>query len=201
MAIKPTTAVFSMRSAASTTADFTIGQSQQTIQTVEINTNLDTLNREVLLIQEIDFDVGGIDQFVGVLGRTAGSANPTDFFINGGVTVILTEVDPAGDPSALNLDSPHFIASKALSAVAGLMFQVDENPDTASYNSQAGSDHPLFTTAAETLYLSVLTSYQGNDPAAGTASPVNVRGLTRIMAQRGRADADTYAAILTGLFS
>ena len=200
MSVKPTTAVFSIRDAAQVAIDFTAGQSSTVIDTTTINTNLDTLNREVLLIQEVDFDLGGITQFMGVMARQNGSINPTDFFANGSMTVVLTEVDPAVDPNALQLDSPHFIASASVLVNAGAIPVVDLTPDTASYNSQAGADHPLFTSAAETLFLTLLVNYQGNDPAAGTAAPVNTRGLVRVLCQRGKADADTYAAILTGLF-
>lgn len=200
MSVKPTTAIFSIREAADASIDFNAGQSETVLQTVQINTNLDTLNREVLLIQEIDFDIGGLPYFMGVMARNGGSNSPTDFFANGSIQAILTEVDPAVDPNALGLSSPHFIASASVLVNAGAIPVVDLTPDTATYNSQAGEDHPLFTTASESLFLTLVLQYSGNDPAAGTASPPNMRGSCRILCQRGKADADTYAAILTGLF-
>jgi len=200
MSVKPTTAVFSIREAADQSIDFQAGQSQTVLQTVQINTNLDTLNREVLLIQEVDFDIGGLPYFMAVMARQNGSLDSTNFFANGSVQVILTEVDPAVDPNSLGLSSPHFIASASVLTNAGAIPVVDLTPDTASYNSQAGADHPLFTTAAETLFLTLVLNYSGNDPAAGTASAPQMRGECRILCQRGKADADTYAAILTGLF-
>lgn len=200
MAIKPTTQVFSIREAGSLSIDFQTGQSDSIMNVQEINTNLDTLGREVLLIQEVDFDINGDSQFGGVMARTSGSNDASDFFINGGLTVVLTEVDPYVDPNALALDSPHFIASMSITMVGGVYTLTDLNPDTATYNSVAAQDHPLFTSASDTLYLATIANYQGNDPAAGTAGAITIRGAVRVMAQRGKADADTYAAILTGLY-
>lgn len=199
MSVKPTTAVFHIRGSETIDCDFQ--NSPNALATLEIPTNLDTLNREVLLIQEIDFDVAGVAQWVGVLSRNNGSQDPADAFINGTLSVVLTEVDPAVDPNALLLSSPHFIASKEMSSVSGLMFDTQENPDSASYSSQVGGDHPLFTTASESLFLTVASAVNNNDATAGTAPPVRVRGMARVMCQRGKADADTYAAILTGLFA
>jgi len=201
MSVKPTTQVFAMRSAADLTVDFGIGQSLSVLDTVEIPTNLDTLSREVLMVQEVDFDLNGMSQFGGVMSRQNGSNDIADFYINGGVAVVLTEVDPGQDPNALGLNSPHFIASASIEAVQGLFTAPDYNPDTASYNSVASADHPLFTSASDTLYLTLVAFYNGNAPSAGTAAPVSLRGAVRIMSQRGKADADTYAAILTGLYA
>ena len=199
MSVKPTTAVFHIRGSETIDCDFQNNPSA--LATIEIPTNLDTINREVLLIQEIDFDIYGVAQWVGVLSRTNGSQDPADAFINGTLSLVLTETDPAVDPSVLDLANPHFIASKEMSSVAGLMFDVQENPDSASYSSQVGGDHPLFTTASDTLFLTVASTVSNNDATAGTAAPVRVRGSARLMCQRGKADADTYAAILTGLFA
>ena len=201
MPVKPITDLFTIRESAQIEQNFAQSQSEFIIGTVEIQTQLDTLNREVLLIQEVDFDVAGLPQWLGLMARDGGTNTASDFYINGEVNVILTEVDPAVDPNVLALDSPHFIASRHITSMAGLVMDMAENPDTASYSSVAAADHPLFTSASRTLFLTVTGQYQGNDATVGTAAPCTLRGACRIMAQRGKADADTYAAIVTGLYA
>ena len=56
MSVKPTTQVYAVRERAETEVCF-IAQSRSQIVTVSIPTMLDTLNREVLMIQEVDFDI------------------------------------------------------------------------------------------------------------------------------------------------
>jgi len=202
MPIKANTDVFTIREGSTITLDFTSGQSESQFTTVSIPTQLDTLGREVLMIQEVDFDIQGLAYFLGVMARADGSVSQgADQLVNGNITVTLTEVDPNVDPNALLLESPHFIASREVTAISGWTMVVDDNPDTASYSSVAAADHPLFTSAASTLFLTVSGNFQGNDPGTGTAAPAGLRGMVRIMAQRGKADADTYAAIVTGLYA
>lgn len=201
MAVKTTTDTFTIREGASIVVNFQGGQTGGGIETIKIPTNLDTLNREVLQIQEVDFDLVGIGFWAGVLGRQNGSVNPSEVQINGDLYLILTEVDPAIDPNALNLDSPHFIAGRHMSMIAGLIIQSDDMPDTASFSSVAAAEAPLFTTAAKELFLSLSYNFNGNDNTTPGLNNATIRGLMRTMCNRGRADADTYAAILTGLFS
>lgn len=200
MAVKPTTQVFSIRDGISSEVDFTLGQGRSELITVSIPTQLDTLNREVLMIQEVDFDFAGQEYLAGVVARNGGAIDPAVSAPTCHLQVYLTEVDPAADPNALLLDSPHFIAGASISIVQGLL-TIDYTPDTGSYSSVAYADHPLFTTASETLYFSFSWTYQGNDPATAPGAQPAVRGLFRSFNQRGRADADTYAAILTGLYA
>lgn len=199
MAIKRTSEVFTIREGVTDSVDLAAGQSGASIETVKIPTNLDSLSREVLQIQEVDFDLNGLAFLAGVMSRTGGSIDPNALYVNADIQVILTEVDPATEPGALNLDSPHFIAGKQYAMVNGLVVTEDSNPDTASFNSVASSEAPLYTTAAGDLYLTLAIAFNGNQPASGQS--VSLRGLTRVMATRGKADADTYASILTNLFS
>lgn len=200
MSVKPTTQVYAVRERAETEVGF-IAQSRSQIVTVSIPTMLDTLNREVLMIQEVDFDIYNAGYWSALMARTNSSIDPAVAYVSGTLSVFLTEVDPAVDPTVLSLSSPHFIASRTISSVAGLLTMTDNNPDTASYSSVAFADHPLFTTASANLFLSVGFSYDGNDPGTMTGAPAKIAGEFRAFAQRGRADADTYAAILTGLYA
>jgi len=200
MAVKPTTQVFSVRDGISTNVDLTLGQGFSELETVSIPTQLDTLNREVLMIQEVDFDIAGMEYLAGAIARTNGAIDPAVSAPTCRVDVFLTEVDPAVDPSALQLASPHFIAGASVSIIQGLL-TVDYTPDTGSYGSVAFADHPLFTTASENLFFSFGYTYQGNDPSTAPPAKPAVRGMFRTFNQRGRADADTYAAILTGLYA
>ena len=133
--------------------------------------------------------------------RTGASIDPAVAYVNGSLSIYLTEIDPNIDPTVLLLDSPHFIASQVISSVGGVWTNTDNNPDTGSYSSVAFADHPLFTTASSNLFLTVAFAYDGNDPATMTGAPAKIRGSFRAFAQRGRADDDTYAAILTGLYA
>ena len=201
MALKPTTQVFTMREGISQQIPFDASATGSGMETVSMNTNLDTLNREVLLIQEVDFDLIGLSYWAGVQSRIDASIDENVQWLNSSLEIFLTEVDPATDPNALMLDSPHFIASRSIQTVAGLWGQSTENPDTASYTSQAGKNHALFTTASDQLYLTFGYTFNGNNNATMSGANPTVRGLSRIMCQRAKADGDTYAAILTGLFS
>ena len=133
--------------------------------------------------------------------RTGASIDPAVAYVNGTLSVYLTEVDPAVDPTVLSLSSPHFIASRIIGSVGGVWTIADNNPDTASYSSVAFADHPLFTTASANLFLTVGFSYDGNDPGTMSGAPAKIAADFRAFCQRGRADADTYAAILTGLYA
>lgn len=200
MAIKPNTAVFTVRDSIKTTIDFA-SQSGTTLEVTAIPTSLDALNREVMMIQEVDFDIVNSNYLSAVMARQGASLDPAVQYLNGYVAVFLTEVDPRLDNSVLSLSSPHFIAARTVEMVAGVYTISDDNPDTATYSSVAFSEQPLFTTASSEIFLTIASAYQGNDPATFTAAPPILTGNFRAFAQRGRADADTYAAILTGLYA
>lgn len=200
MSVKATSDIFKIREGVTQTIEMGgSNQSASLINTVKIPTNLDTLGREVLEIQEMDFDFAGIGFLCGIMGRQGASLDPAALTVNCDLDIVLTEVDPAVDPSSLELVSPHFIGGRKLVIMGGLVQVEDTNPDTASFNSVASSKSPIFTTASSDLYISVLSTFNGNNPATG--GNVNIRGSARIMANRGKSDADTYAAILTGLYS
>tara|TARA_B100001287_G_C22652906_1_gene516128 strand:- start:881 stop:1483 length:603 start_codon:yes stop_codon:yes gene_type:complete len=200
MSVKPTTDVYAVRDQVRIEVPF-IAQSQSQIEVVSIPTMLDTLNREVLMIQEVDFDILGIAYWAAVQLRTNAAIDPAVAYNDGSINLYLTEVDPNIDPSVLSLSSPHFIASARVDSVAGVYTEVDYNPDTGSYQSVAFSNHPLFTTASANLFLTIAFSYQGNDPSTMTGAAPLIAGDFRAFCQRGVADADTYAAILTGLYA
>lgn len=200
MSVKPTTQVYAVRDSTQVDVEF-LAQSRSSLNTISIPTMLDTLNREVLMIQEVDFDIYNVAYWNALMTRTNASIDPSVAYVNGTLSLYLTEVDPNEDPTVLSLASPHFIASQVISSVGGVFTNTDNNPDTGSYSSVAFADHPLFTTASSNLFLTMAFSYDGNDPASMTGAPAKITGAFRSFCQRGRADADTYAAILTGLYA
>eukprot|EP01048_Picozoa_sp_COSAG05_P026704 COSAG05_NODE_7423_length_812_cov_30541.740533_2_plen_131_part_01 len=131
MSVKPTTQVYAVRDTAETEIGF-IAQSRSSLEVVSIPTMLDTLNREVLMIQEVDFDIFNSAYWNALMTRTGASIDPGVAYVNGTITLTLTEVDPNVDPNVLGLASPHFIASQVISSVGGFFTNVDNNPDTGS---------------------------------------------------------------------
>ena len=195
MALKMTSEPFSIRGFLKHTMELTSGQSGSDFSVLEIDQQLDTLSREVLIIHEVDFDIYGVEFMEGVLSRQNGSIDPAVQYANAAVNIALTGEN---NIETTILSDPAFIAGRQLTTLQGVSTNYDNTPDTASYGS-TGSKHPLAIVADGNMYLFCNTSWNGTDPA--TAQSVGLSVATRIMAQRATATADVYAALLTRAYN
>ena len=195
MALKMTSEPFSIRGFLKHTMELQSGQSGSDFSVLEIDQQLDTLSREVLIIHEVDFDIYGVEFMEGVLSRQNGSIDPAVQYANAAVNIALTGEN---NIETTVLSDPAFIAGRQLTTLQGVSTNYDNTPDTASYGS-TGSKHPLAIVADGNMYLFCNTSWNGTDPA--TAQDVGLSVATRIMAQRATATADVYAALLTRAYN
>ena len=195
MGLKTTSEPFSIRGFLKHTMELTSGQSGSDFSVLEIDQQLDTLSREVLIIHEVDFDIYGVEFMEGVLSRQNGSIDPAVQYANAAVNIALTGEN---NIETTILSDPAFIAGRQLTTLQGVSTNYDNTPDTASYGS-TGSKHPLAIVADGNMYLFCNTSWNGTDPA--TAQSVGLSVATRIMAQRATATADVYAALLTRAYN
>jgi len=145
-----------------------------TLTTQTINLNLDSLSREILVIQYVDMDLTPPDLVPGAKTQMNASLNDANIGASGlsnsqvisvANTTIITDAGAGAAVSFANAE-PRF--------------------------AQNDTDVPLFVSATDDLFLSI----QGiaNLAAQGLCQ-------VRIFARRARADADTYAAILTSQFN
>ena len=195
MALKMTSEPFSIRGFLKHTMELTSGQSGSDFSVLEIDQQLDTLSREVLIIHEVDFDIYGVEFMEGVLSRQNGSIDPAVQYANAAVNIALTGEN---NIETTILSDPAFIAGRQLTTLQGVSTNYDNTPDTASYGS-TGSKHPLAIVADGQMYLFLSAHWNGNDPA--NATKCGISAGVRIMAQRAVADASTYAALLTRAFN
>jgi hypothetical protein len=195
MALKMTSEPFSIRGFLKHEMDLTSGQSGSDFSVLEIDQQLDTLSREVLIVHEVDFDMYGVEFLEGVLSRQNGSIDPAVQYANAAVNVSLTGEN---NPEATILSNPSFIAGRQLTTLQGVSTNYDNTPDTASYGS-TGSKHPLAIVADGNMYLFIAGSWNGNDPAS--AQKIGISASVRVMAQRATASADVYAALLTRAYN
>lgn len=144
----------------------------ETTQT--INLNLDSLSREILVISMVDIDVTAPE------------------LIGGAQTQITGTLADAASVGAAGLSASQTIATanKTIIADAGLAAAVSFDNQEPKFAQM--SDNPLFVSATDDLFLSVEGANNG-----GKLGQAQVR----IFARRARADADTYAAILTSQFN
>lgn len=137
-----------------------------------VQTNLDSLSREVLIIQRVDLDPNVPDGVPGVFSAVNASvANETQ-------------------TTNINIDNPDCIASAQLQIVSGAP---GDSVGFSSHQpeSQINSDDPLYIVATDDLFLGVR--------GVGNVNPKSC--FMVIHARRARASADTYAAILTSQFN
>lgn len=139
--------------------------------TTTINLNLDSLSREILVIQYVDLDITNPDLVAGVPTVMQASLNDANIGVQG-------------------LSNGQVIATVAHSIEADATMAVSFQNAEPRYAQMA--DAPIFVSATDNLFLSVLGT--GNTASLGKAQ-------CRIYARRARADADTYAAILTSQFN
>ena len=142
------------------------------LATATINLNLDSLSREILVIQHVDLDVTTPDFVAGATSIMQCSLNDADVGLGG-----------LSNSQVIAVASNTIVAD---AAVGGASFQNSE-PRFAQMD-----ESPIFVSATDNLFLSLKGS--NNTAATGIAQ-------CRIYARRARADADTYAAILTAQFN
>jgi len=145
-----------------------------TLTTTTINLNLDSLSREILVIQMVDLDVTAPELIAGQ--RTQINATLGDS----------SAVGAAG----LSVGQTIATSNKTIVADAGAAMAVGFDNQEPKFAQM--SDTPLFVSATDNLFLSVQGANNGG---------VVGQGQCRIFARRARADADTYAAILTSQFN
>ncbi len=145
-----------------------------TLATKTINLNLDSLSREILVIQYVDMDLSTPDLVPGSRTQMNASLNDADIGVVG-----------LSNSQAITVAS-----NQILTEAAGASAVAFSNAEPRF--AQNDTDVPLFVSATDNLFLSV----------QGTANS-GFLGLAqvRIFARRARADADTYAAILTSQFN
>ena len=139
-----------------------------------INLNLDSLSREILVIQYVDLDLNTPDLVPGARTQINASLNDAQIGVAG-----------------LSNGQTIAVANNVIVADAGAGAAVGFS-NAEPRNAMQDPDVPLFVSATDDLFLSVV----------GTANLAVVGQVqARIFARRARADADTYAAILTSQFN
>lgn len=138
-----------------------------------INIQLDSLSREILVIERVDLDLSTPEIVPGVKTQMNCSLNDQGTAVGGlsNGSVIAT--------------ANHTIVTDA-GAGAAVSF-TNQEPQAANM-----AETPLFVSATDNLVLAVAGA--NNTGALGLAQ-------VRIYARRAKADADTYAAILTSQFN
>lgn len=179
MGYKTTTDIFVLRGETDATITGDSGAATATIET-----SLDTLNREVLLIWEVDIQGGQFPE--AGLNAVVSSAVPASISIHDSVQT---------EAGSLNLNDTNYIAGSNtvwFGFVNSLAVQEAKNPDSRSFPSR--DMHPLaIVTDSQLICRTGFTS----DLTLATSDTYQAK--FRIMAQRAKADADTYAALVTGL--
>ncbi len=145
--------------------------------TTTININLDSLSREILVIQMVDLDLSAP-------GLEAGLKTQLDLSLTD------ANIGVAG------LSNGQTIATANKTVLCGSGAGAGGVDAATSFSNQeplfANMDEaPIFVSATDDLFLSIAGA---NNTAPGL-------GQCRIYARRARADADTYAAILTSQFN
>lgn len=191
MGYKTTTDVYALRAANSIT---TASSGGSVIGLTEIDTGLDSINREVLLVWEVDFQGATLGTQVNDIASESGA----DSFTH------ILSLHKKDDPSSFNLDNPMTIALNQYNMTCVGNQSTDPSvvftsyrtiaPTSTEFTSNVGKDSPLAIVTGTHIYFrqAIVT-----DCATPTGGDV-LTSYTRIMVQRARADADTYAALLQG---
>ena len=145
-----------------------------TLTTQTINLNLDSLSREILVILMVDLDVTAPELVLGARTQMNVSLNDNSATGAGGL----------GTPAVIATANKTVLAD--VGGGAAVSFD-NQEPKFAQM-----SDSPLFVSATDDLFLAIQGVANGGIVGQGQA---------RIFARRARADADTYAAILTSQFN
>ena len=182
MGYKMTTENYFIRQSNTVTVPVGTGTTVSTANSETIDLNLDTLSREVLLIHEVDWDVAGI--------AALASAVATDAAATGLYPHFVVSLQLNTEEGVFNLGSKEFIAGREI-GISTFDVVDDSLPDTSNTNA----DYPLAIVAGSDVVFRMVV--QQNLSPAFTSRDVS--SFCRIVAQRAKADSDTYAAILTGL--
>lgn len=182
MGYKTTTDPFVLRGETSMTITGT-GASD----TANIDTSLDTLNREVLLIWEVDIERGSIP--VLAMDGVANSASAADLRIHDSVQ---TTTNAANLNDSDYIAGVHFEAFSTAGPTGPMIVTENRNPDSREFSSR--DRIPLAIVTDSTI---VVRSGFSSNITHATSDTYSAK--FRVMAQRAKADADTYAALVTGL--
>lgn len=165
MGYKWTSETFTIRGSVTETANNTFTEA-------EINMNLDSLSREILVIQRVDLDIG----------------NPTG--VAGVNTAVSASLANSAQTGVININNPDCIASAqkvivSANPTSAVAF-AEEHPESIN-----AADEALYIVATDSLFLGVVG-------LANTA----VKSCNMVLhARRAKADASTYSAILTSQFA
>ena len=192
MGYKTTTDPFAIRTRLTLEVPTTAGPVGNNLNAVTVDTHLDTLNREVLIIHEVDFDVIGATNLISQVFNATVQGTPNSAWWAHATVQTGSKVTSTDDVGAL-VDSKT-IATQIIEPYA---LSFDTNPDTATFAS-TGVEQPLAIVADPDVTLAGFLQWYDLQVAPGSNQPLAVD--VRIIASRARADADTYAAILTGAF-
>lgn len=180
MGYKTTTDIFVLRGETNATITGTSGSAVS-----EIETSLDTLNREVLLVWEVDIQNGTIP--IAAADSLSNAAALETLEIHNAV---------ATEDGNFQLNDSEYVAGSNVSyfgkAPATFGTAVERNPDSRDFASQGMQ--PLAILTAQSIHLRTGFS---SSIAFGTSDTYLTR--FRLHCQRAKADADTYAALVTGL--
>ena len=159
--------------------------------TTTVDTSLDTLNREVLLIWEVDIQQGHLPRQA-VEGLLNGAAMNT-FILRDQVQT---------EAGLFNLDDQEYIGGKDIQFMGrqgtgatneGVGFLWDQkNPDSTEFPSRDKA--PLAIVTSQSVILR-----SDFESSIAIATSETYQSFFRIHAQRAKADADTYAALVTGM--
>lgn len=156
--------------------------------TATIDTSLDTLAREVLLVWEVDIAHGGFPTNA-VDSLCLNAANLESLSIHDNVQT---------GTAATQLNDPEYIAGQNVVYAGGfhpnptLAIQENKNPDSTDFPSRDRMPLAIITD-------SEIVCRSGFSSSIAFATSDTYQARFRIMAQRAKADADTYAALVTGL--
>ena len=137
-----------------------------------VNLNLDSLSREILVIQRVDLDVSYPD-------AVAGTYTSTQMSLANSEQTAIINID---DSDCIASANAVIVSANPTSAVA---FQ-EQMPESIN-----ASEHPLFIVATDNLYLGIKGLNNTNAKS----------GYMVLHARRAKADASTYSAILTSQFA
>lgn len=182
MGYKTTTDPFVLRGSTNLTVTGDSGS-----DTNAIDTSLDTLNREVLLVWEVDIQSGKpsvvLDELIGF--ATINTLNFHDSVQTASGVVSLSDAD--------------YVAGKNTTYIGGnkgatnvFAIQEERNPDSREFSSRDRIPLAIITD-------STIIVRSGFDVSSTLTATGVYQSHFRIMAQRAKADADTYAALVTGL--
>lgn len=137
----------------------------------QINLNLDSLSREILVVQRADMDLAYPEAIPGLYSAvTMSLANSTQ-------------------TATINIDDPDCITAANAVIVGGIADGVgfqEQMPETVN-----AADDPLYIVATDNLFLGIDSLNQTTAKS----------GYVLLHVRRARADAGTYSAILTSQFN